>query len=448
MNDKYDLIVIGGGSGGIASAVQAAKLNAKVALIENKQIGGTCVNLGCVPKKLMWQAADTAHTLHNAQYYGFSKADQSLNWNELVNRREAYIERLHGNYYKRLDQFNIKLYQGTASFKNKTSVTVGDNTLSAKHIIIATGGVPTMPNIPGVEFGINSDGFFALKQQPKNVAVVGAGYIAVELAGMLNTLGSNTHLVYRRHTVLRSFDAMLSQQLVDAYAQQGMSLHANFIPTKVTKSNDDFITLFADGKQIENLDCIIWAIGRKPNLEPLNLSVLDLSFNKDGSVVTDEFQNTNQSGIYAIGDITGRTPLTPVAIAAGRRLARRLFNNEHDLKLDYNLIPSVIFSHPPMGSVGLTEAQAEKKYPNNVKVYNARYKPMSDAFFAEPSTTAMKLIVTKDTEKILGCHIFGTGADEMLQGFAVAIKMGATKADFDNTVAIHPTSSEELVTLL
>lgn len=447
MHQKFDLIAIGGGSGGIATVNRAAMLGARCALIEEKQLGGTCVNVGCVPKKIMWLASQSATTLQEANAYGFTTAPLALNWKQLVSKRQAYIEKLHQSYAKRLDQNKVALIQGHAHFISEHVLQVGEDTFEAPHIVIASGSKITLPNIPGASLGIDSDGFFALPSLPQRIAVVGAGYIAVELAAMLNSFGADTLLVYRHDKPLRHFDHMLAETLVSQYQQQGITLKANHIPLGLKTLPQGTLSLACqDDKVIPGLNAVIWAIGREANTASLNLEQAGIKLNEDGTILVDPYQNTSVKGVYAIGDVTGLKPLTPVAIAAGRRLAMRLFANQN-IKLDYNLIPTVIFSHPPIGTVGLSEQEAKEKYGDDIKVYQTQFTPMSQALKSHPLRTAMKLITVASTDKVVGCHIIGDGADEMLQGFSVAIKMGATKADFDNTVAIHPTSAEELVTM-
>ena len=449
MTTEFDLICIGGGSGGIATANRAAKYGAKCAVIEADKMGGTCVNRGCVPKKVMYLAAHIAHTIEQAHEFGFASVKAQLDWQTLVNQREAYIERLNGLYETNLNNNGVRLIKGFARFVDAHTVTVNDQTCRAKHIVIATGGKPVVPTIDGADLGITSDGFFKLQHQPKRVAVVGAGYIAVEIAGMLHALGTDTTLCVRHHKPLRQFDETLSDALVNQMAQDGLSLQTHFTPTKLVKESDQTLTLHAEsGSQLNKLDCVIWAIGRTPNTAALQLDNAGVIADEKGYIRADDYQVTNIKHIYSLGDIYGKAELTPVAIAAGRRLARRLFNGESDLTLDYSLIPTVVFSHPPIATVGLTEQQAiEKHGKESIKIYHASFKPMTSTFSKTPEKTQVKLITHGNQETIIGCHLFGTGMDEILQGFAVAIKMGATKADFDDTIAIHPTSAEELVTL-
>jgi glutathione reductase (NADPH) len=448
MTKHYDLISIGGGSGGLSAAERAAVYGAKCAVIESGKMGGTCVNVGCVPKKVMWYGAEIAHALKNAPSYGYDINVYGFKWSKLVEAREAYIKGINDWYGNYLSDSNIDTITGSARFVDAKTLEVNGEYYSADHIVIAPGGVPLVPDTPGAELGITSDGFFALTEQPKRVAVVGAGYIAVELAGVLNALGSDVSLLLRREHFLNGFDAMLRDTLMEEMVNDGVTVMPNVSCTKVEKAADGTLTLsFPNGQTLTDIDQLIWAIGRTPNTAQLNLAAAGVAQDERGFVPTDEFQNTNVTGIYAVGDATGRAQLTPVAIAAARRLSDRLFNNQPERKLDYNNVPTVMFSHPPIGTVGLSEEEARAQHGDAVKIYQTRFTAMSHAFTQHQPATAMKLVCVGAQEKVIGVHVIGQGADEMLQGFAVAVKMGATKADFDNTVAIHPTSSEELVTL-
>ena len=450
MTTHFDFLAIGAGSGGIASANRAAKHGKKAAVIEAKAIGGTCVNVGCVPKKAMWYAGQIADALHYAPDYGFNAPLQSFDWSTLIKNREAYIERIHAAYQRGFTANGVTVIEGFAKFVNKNTVEVNGETYTADHIVIATGGRPSIPDIPGAEFGIDSDGFFALTEQPKSVAVVGAGYIAVELAGVMHALGSDTHLLVRKEKPLRGFDNMLSDTLVEQMAKHGPKLHNFAVPKSVEKTADNqLIVHLENGEQLPPVDCLIWAIGREPATDNINLPATGVETNERGFIPTDKYQNTNVEGIYAVGDNTGRVQLTPVAVAAGRRLCERLFNNKPYEHLDYENVATVVFSHPVIGTVGLSEEEAIDQYGEaQVKVYNSQFTALYQAItedYRDP--TRMKLVCVGKEEKIVGIHSIGFGSDELLQGFAVAMKMGATKADFDNTVAIHPTSAEEFVTM-
>lgn len=446
----FDLLVLGGGSGGIASAVRAAQYGAKVAVIEQNHLGGTCVNLGCVPKKIMYNASAIAETLHKSTDYGFSQENIKLDWKRLVNKRNAYIERLRENYTNRFSQNKITIIKGKGIFHDQNAITIDHTIYQAEHIIIATGGEPALPAINGIKHAIDSDGFFSLTKLPAKVAVIGSGYIGVELAGILNTLGSETHLLMRGTRPLSRFDHMIGDTLMEIMQQQGIYIHPNHKAQGIHLHSDGRKSILCQsGAVIENIDVILSAVGRKPRTSNLNLDKIKVKTDEKGLILVDAFQNTSVKGIYAIGDVTNAPALTPVAIAAGRRLADRIFGHQPDACLDYDNICSVVFCHPPAGSVGLSEQEAIEKYgKNKIRIYQTRFIPMYDALSIDKTPTAMKLVTLGKKEKIIGLHVIGYGADEMLQGFGVAIKMGACKKDFDRTVAIHPTSAEEFVTMV
>ena len=449
MVKEYDYIVIGGGSGGIASANRAAMHGAKVILFEGKEVGGTCVNVGCVPKKVMWYGAQVAETLHRyAGEYGFDVTINKFDFATLKANRQAYIDRIHGSYERGFDNNGVERVYEYARFVDPHTVEVAGERYTAPHILIATGGHALYPNIPGSEYGITSDGFFELDEVPKRTAVIGAGYIAVEVAGVLNALGSDTHLFVRKDRPLRTFDKDIVDVLVDEMAKSGPTLHTHANVTEVVKNADDSLTISFDNGETITVDCLIWAIGRAANTSGFGLEKTGVKLTEKGTIYSDEFENTSVPGIYALGDVTGKLDLTPVAVKAGRQLSERLFNNKADAKLDYTDVATVVFSHPVIGSVGLTEEKAIAKYgAENIKVYKSSFTPMYTALGDNRQPSTMKLVTLGDDEKIIGLHGIGYGVDEMIQGFSVAIKMGATKADFDNTVAIHPTGSEEFVTM-
>ena len=449
MVKEYDYIVIGGGSGGIASANRAAMHGAKVILFEGKEVGGTCVNVGCVPKKVMWYGAQVAETLHRyAGEYGFDVTINKFDFATLKANRQAYIDRIHGSYERGFDSNGVERVYEYARFVAPHTVEVAGERYTAPHILIATGGHALYPNIPGSEYGITSDGFFELDEVPKRTAVIGAGYIAVEVAGVLNALGSDTHLFVRKDRPLRTFDKDIVDVLVDEMAKSGPTLHTHANVTEVVKNADDSLTISFDNGETITVDCLIWTIGRAANTSGFGLEKTGVKLTEKGTIYSDEFENTSVPGIYALGDVTGKLDLTPVAVKAGRQLSERLFNNKADAKLDYTDVATVVFSHPVIGSVGLTEEKAIAKYgEENITVYKSSFTPMYTALGENRQPSTMKLVTLGEDEKIIGLHGIGYGVDEMIQGFSVAIKMGATKADFDNTVAIHPTGSEEFVTM-
>lgn len=445
MSEVFDYLVIGGGSGGIASARRAAQYGARVAVVEAARLGGTCVNVGCVPKKVMWSAAGIAETLHQAADYGFQVDGVRLDWPQLVQARNAYVARLNGIYQDLLDGSRVTLLRGHARFAGPDAVTVNGITHRARHILIAAGGRPAVPGLPGAQLGIDSDGFFALTEQPRRVVVIGAGYIAVELAGVLRALGSEVALTIRGDTVLRSFDTLVQEAVTGHLEAAGIAMQRGFVPTGIERRADGLAVLADDGRSLAGYDCVLWAVGRAPCSDGLALEQAGVAVDAHGNIPVDAFQDTKVPGIHAVGDITGRAPLTPVAIAAGRRLADRLFDGQAERKLDYDNIPSVVFAHPPVGSAGLTEAQARAAHGDAVRVYTTRFTDMHYALGSHRPQTVAKLVCVGVDERVVGMHVVGRGADEMTQGFAVAIKMGACKRDLDDTVAIHPTASEELV---
>lgn len=449
MARHYDFLTIGAGSAGIAATNRAAAYGAKSVRIEKARIGGTCVNVGCVPKKVMWNAAAIAETLRDAPAYGFKIKNDGFDWSVIKQARDNYIERLNGIYHRVGEQNDVDFIKGEAHFTGINSVEVNGETITADHILIAVGGAPMVPSIPGAEFGITSDGFFELEQQPQCVAVIGAGYIAVEFAGLLASLGSDVTMILRNESFLRQFDATIRETLLEEMQKSGVNILTCINLSSLQKEKNNSITLLSeDGNKYTGFDSVIWAIGREPATKNLQLESAGVTLDEDGYIVTDEYQNTNVSGIYSVGDVTGRAQLTPVAIAAGRRLADRLFDGQTEAKLDYNNIASVVFSHPPIGTVGLTEDEAHEQFGQGaVKVYQSRFTNMYYAVTEHKVPTVVKLVTVGEQEKIVGCHVIGMQADEIIQGFAVAIKMGASKKDFDNTVAIHPTAGEELVTL-
>jgi glutathione reductase (NADPH) len=448
MPRQYDLIIIGGGSGGIATANRAANYGAHCLLIEQGPLGGTCVNVGCVPKKVMWFAARHGEAIKQANGYGFDVQVRGFSWQTLKQARDAYIRRLNGIYENTLDRNRVDVENGRASFVDPHTIRVNDNLFHGHRVLIATGARPTLPDLPGSQLGITSDGFFSLEQQPDHVAIIGSGYIAVELAGVFNALGTEVTLIARGNRLLRSFDQTLSQSLAEHYREQGIDLQMNRSVTSLAQDDQAKLSVrFANGPDLPDLNQVLWAVGRIPNTKGLQPESAGVLTDAAGFVRTDEWQATNVPHVYAVGDVTGRALLTPVAIAAGRKLADRLFGGFAERRLDYSNIPTVVFSHPPIGTVGLTEEQAKQQHGGQVNIHVSRFKPMSQVFSSTEQKSVMKLVTVGDSEKILGCHVIGEGADEMLQGFAVAIKMGASKDDFDNTVAIHPTNSEEMVTL-
>ncbi|XXG96975.1 hypothetical protein Hte_003268 [Hypoxylon texense] len=466
ISKETDLLVIGGGSGGLGAARMAAgKFGAKAMIVEAMRLGGTCVNVGCVPKKITFNAAALAEAIHDAKAYGFSVQETApFDFRTFKQKRDAYIKRLNGIYERNLANDKVEYVHGWATLlsRNEVEITLDDGsktTVRANKILIAVGGQPTKPTdkIPGAEYGIDSDGFFDIDTLPKKVALVGAGYIAVEFAGMFNALGTETHLFIRHKTFLRAFDPMIQEGVVAEYERLGVHVHKESTQSRVDKDpgTGKLTVHYTEGGEegkLEDVDHLIWAIGRTPMTKNIGLEEAGVKLDEKGYIVTDGYQNTSVDNIYALGDVSGRVELTPVAIAAGRRLAERLYGGAQfaTAKIDYENIPSVVFAHPEVGSIGLTEPQAEEKYGReNLKVYKTSFTAMYYAMMdpADKGPTRYKVICAGPEEKVVGLHIMGQGSGEMLQGFGVAVKMGATKKDLDSCIAIHPTSAEELVTL-
>lgn len=441
----FDFLVIGGGSGGIAAAVQAAKLGQRVCLIEHNLIGGTCVNNGCVPKKIMWLASNVFHSVNNAKIYGINTNSPQLNWTELCATRQCYISNIHNHYNEEFDKFGITIIKGTASFTDNNTVKVADKLYTAKHIIIATGSKPKVPDVPGQKFGLTSYDFFKIKSQPKDIVIAGSGYIGVELACTLNHLGSKVTLLLRRQSILSDFDYETASLLQENMQKNGICILQNTEISEITKVDKKLcVTLKDQTKTLETHD-VIWAIGRKANTKDLALKAAGIKIDKDGFIIIDENQKTSNKSVYAIGDVTNRPALTPVAVKAGRHLVQFILGFKNDA-LKWNLIPSVVFSHPPLASIGITEDRAQKENLG-VHVYRKIFRSIPDKLEQEDVKSIVKIITCSKTKEIIGCHILGQGADEVLQGFAVAITMKATLSDLNECLAIHPTLAEELILL-
>lgn len=446
MHYDYDLIVLGGGSGGLAAAFRAAQHGRRVALLEPGELGGTCVNVGCVPKKAMWLAADLSERIGLAAGLGFDvPARPALDWKELVVHRQAYIANIHASYLKRLNDNGVVRVPRKGRLLDAHTVECSDGIrISAAHILIATGAHPQRPDIPGVELGKVSDDFFHLCSAPAQVAIVGGGYIAVELAGLLQALGSRVTLLVRGERLLERFDAELTAQLADNLCHQGVKVHFNYRLRELQRDGDGVVAYGHDGPREGRFDEVFFATGRRGNSAGLGLEALGIVVGDKGEVEVDAWQTTAVPSVHAVGDIAGKVGLTPVAIAAARKLMDRLFGDQPQAKMDYENVASVVFSHPALGAVGLTEEEARARF-DDVRVYRSNFRPMLQALANGSQRSLFKLVCAGPEERVVGVHLLGEGADEILQGFAVAVKMGATKSCFDDTVAIHPTSAEEVV---
>jgi glutathione reductase (NADPH) len=444
---RFDLLVIGGGSGGVATANRAASYGAKVALFEPNRMGGTCVNVGCVPKKIMWNAASLAHAIEDSHDYGFRSRLEGFDWPRLKQRRDEYVRKLNAGYERGLANSQVEIIRAFARFVGPTTIEAAGERYSAEHIVIAVGGHPIVPAIPGAELGITSDGFFDLERRPDKVAIVGAGYVSVEFGGLLRALGGEVTILIRHDRLLRRFDAMLGTRLMAEMEADGVRILRNVHPLRVRREKEGLSLACAEGTTVSGFDTVIWAVGRYPNTANIGLESIGVKPDAEGVVPTNLYQETEAKGVYAIGDVAGRIELTPVAIAAGRRLADRIFGGKTGRYLAYENVPTVLFTHPPIGTVGLSEEEALAAFGADVKVYETEFTPMYHAFGERQPKCTMKLVVEGPEERVVGCHLIGMGADEIMQGFAIAVRMGATKADFDDTVAIHPTVAEELVTM-
>jgi glutathione reductase (NADPH) len=446
MTYDYDLFVIGAGSGGIATARRAAQYGAKVAIAEVDRLGGTCVNRGCIPKKLMVYASSFPNLFEDAQGFGWSPVQSTFNWQTMITAVNKELERLNGVYQRMLDNAATELFRGYAKFLDPHTLEIEDRKVTADKILIAVGGHPVKPDIPGIEYTITSDDMFLLKEQPKRIAILGAGYIGVEFACIMNGLGSEVTQIIRSNLILRGFDDDIRAGIQEGMEEHGIQIiKINEAPTIEKTSEGLKITIRGNHHETMVVDTILAATGRKPNLKNLGLENAGVEIN-DGAVAVDKYSQTSQENIFAVGDCTDRVNLTPVAINEGRAFADTQFGG-HSRTMSYENIPTAIFSTPEAATVGLTESQAREQYGEAVKVYRAKFKPTYHGLGGRNEKTMVKLVVEEDTQKVLGAHMVGEHAAEIIQGIAIAVKMGATKKDFDATIGIHPSVAEEFVTL-
>lgn len=441
----YDYFVIGAGSGGVRSARIAAGHGAKVGIAEYQEFGGTCVNVGCVPKKLMSYAADYGEHFEDAGGFGWKTGEPEMDWATLIARKNAEISRLNGIYETLLKNAGVDIHLGYAKFIDAHTLQIGETQVTAERILIATGGKPVHPDYPGHEHVLTSDEFFYMEQQPKRVIVQGGGYIAVEFAHILSGMGSEVHVIYRGDMFLRHFDRDLSEALAEEMKKQGIHLHFNCNIEAVEKS-DDVLKAQTDSAGMIEVDGVITALGRHANTAELGMEKAGVEANDNGTLTVNEHYETNVAHIYAVGDIANSHNLTPVATAEGHALADRLFAGMEERHVNYENIATAIFSKPTISTVGLSEQQARDK-GMDITVYKSNFKPLVHTLSGRDERTLMKLIVETDTQRVIGCHMMGLYAAEIMQGFAVAMNAGATKADFDRTIGIHPTSAEEFVTM-
>ncbi|PTT94782.1 glutathione-disulfide reductase [Pseudomonas sp. HMWF005] len=442
----FDLYVIGAGSGGVRAARFAAGFGAKVAVAESRYLGGTCVNVGCVPKKLLVYGAHFAEDFEQSSGFGWSLGEANFDWATLIANKDREINRLNGIYRNLLVNSGVTLHEAHAKIVGPHEVEVNGGRFTAKNILIATGGWPQIPQIPGHEHAISSNQAFFLKELPKRVLVVGGGYIAVEFAGIFHGLGANTTLLYRGDLFLRGFDGSVRKHLQEELTKRGMDLQFNADIARIDKQADGSLkATLKDGRVLE-ADCVFYATGRRPMLDNLGLENTDVQLNDKGFIEVDEQYQTSEPSILALGDVIGRVQLTPVALAEGMAVARRLFKPEQYRPVDYKMIPTAVFSLPNIGTVGLTEEEA-REAGHDVVIYESRFRPMKLTLTECQEKTLMKLVVDGKTDKVLGCHMVGPDAGEIVQGLAIALKAGATKRDFDDTIGVHPTAAEEFVTM-
>lgn len=442
---QYDLFVIGAGSGGVRASRMASQLGAKVAVAEDKYLGGTCVNVGCVPKKLFVYGSHFSEDFEAAKGYGWQVQKPTFHWPTLRDRKTAEIERLNGVYKKMLDNAGVHIISGKATIVDGHSVRVGEHTYSAERILVATGGWPRQPRYPGAEHTITSNEAFYLEEFPQSILIEGGGYIAVEFAGIFHGLGSKTELVYRGPQILRNFDEDISEFTQAQIHQKGIKLNLNNTIKAIEKRHDGkLLVSFADGES-RIYDAVLSAIGRIPLTRGLGLENTAVELNDCGAIVVNDSMQTAEESIYAVGDVVGRMELTPVALAEAMALVNHLYNRQ-PMKLDYSDIATAVFCQPSIGTVGLTEKQAREKF-GKIDVYQTEFRHMKNTLSESPERTMMKLLVDNASQKVVGCHMVGPEAGEIIQGLAVAMKAGATKQDFDNTIGIHPTAAEEFVTL-
>lgn len=441
---QYDLFVIGAGSGGVRASRMATQHGAKVAIAEDHYLGGTCVNVGCVPKKLFAYAGHFSELFRDAQGFGWDVGTPQFDWPRLLANKDREIKRLNEIYGRLLESAGVTLFEGKATLADRHTVTVGDQQITAQHILLAPGGWPWIPSFPGSEHVISSNEIFHLEKLPERVVVVGGGYIAVEFAGILNGMGVKTHQLYRSDLFLRGFDREVRSHLAEEMRHKGIDLRFNSDVARVEKQGDGLAVTLQDGAVLE-CDQVLYATGRRPRTTGLGLEEVGVELGDGGQIVVDEHFRTCIPNIYAIGDAVGQMELTPVALAQGMAVARTLFGNAQS-RVDLDYVPTAIFSDPNVATVGFSEELARDRF-GAIKIFVARFTQLKHTLAANPEKTLMKLIVDDATDRVIGAHMVGPDAAEIIQGLAVAIKAGATKADFDATIGIHPTAAEEFVTM-
>lgn len=440
----YDLITIGGGSGGVrASRFSAQRYGKKVAVIENLRIGGTCVMRGCVPKKLLVYGAHFAEDFEDAAGFGWNVGKTGHDWPKLMAAKNKELDRLEGVYHRLLHDAGVEEITGTGRLVDAHTVDVDGKTYTAEHILIATGGWPKMPDVPGIEHAITSNEALDLADLPKRIVIVGGGYIAVEFAGIFNALGADVTVIIRAENILRGFDQTMRDALREEMTTKGITVMSECQVESIEKTDSGY-SLRLDQVELLETDLVMYATGRGPNTKGIGLEAVGIEMDRNGAIIVDEFSKTSVDNIYAIGDVTDRIQLTPVALAEGMAFARTIYDAK-PTSVSYENVPSAVFSQPPIGSVGLTEEDARKNH--KVAIYQSRFRAMKHTLSGREEYSVMKLIVDKDTDRVLGAHMMGADAPEIIQGVGIAVKAGATKADFDATIGIHPTAAEEFVTM-
>ena len=440
----YELITIGAGSGGVRASRLAGAYGAKVAIVEEIREGGTCVLRGCVPKKLMVYGSHVREELSDAKGYGWTVDSLKHNWQQMIDAKNVELDRLHGIYVNLLENANVERFHGRGTLIDKHTVAVSGQTITADRILIAVGGWPTTPTIPGIEYAISSNEAMELPDMPERIVIVGSGYIAVEFAGIFNSFGSKVDLAFRAEKVLRGFDGDIRNTLTDEMMKKGIKILPETLPVKIEKMANGFKVHLSNHEAID-ADQVLYATGRAPNTSGLGLAEAGVQLDENGAIKVDEWNQSNVDGIYAIGDVTNRINLTPVAISEGRAFSETLYNN-NPIKTDYVDVPSAVFSQPPIGSVGLSEHEAKESY-KDIDVYLSSFRPMKYTMTNNTERGLQKLIVDRETQRVVGAHMIGVDAPEVIQGIGIAVKMKATKADFDATIGIHPTAAEEFVTM-
>jgi len=447
MADKYDfdLFVIGAGSGGVRASRVAASLGARVAVAEERYLGGTCVNVGCIPKKLLVYASEFSEAFEDSAGFGWAVGERRFDWKQLIANKNTEIARLNGIYEKLLINSGVKILSSRARIVDTHTIAIGDQRVTAKYILVATGGWPTVPRIPGAELAITSNEAFFLDRMPSRVVIVGGGYIGLEFAGIFHGLGAQVTVVHRGEIFLRGFDDDLRFALADAMRKRGIELRFDTLVSRIDRGDGAGVHVTLSHGAPLDADLIMFATGRAPNTQGLGLEEAGVRRDDVGAIVVDRYSRTSAENIYAIGDVTNRKNLTPVAIAEGRAVAETLFG-KRAMSIDYDNVPSAVFSHPPIGTVGLTEAEARQRF-GEIDIYKSSFRPLKHTLSGRDERSLMKLVVDRRTDRAVGCHMIGTDAGEIIQGFAVALQCGATKAQFDATIAIHPTAAEEFVTM-